>query len=260
MLPAVPPAFAPTSTNEGNSEALDPALAVLGAFFRAVLEHYCGPAWKSIAPREPVVRELIVGHDPEDWDFHEGMLPVLALWREHDGVPTRLDDGNAQQSSLVNVLWICPPADEQKLGARSPFFNAFTKALLLAFKNERDPCWVRHEDEANLTSRTYGSYVWGLAGIDNWSYLGTKRVPVQIANGEGNDAYSGYLATWTILESSETDPAALESVINGERVGVEPTEIAFNLTDRATANPADVLVRQSALIPAEPAEEPEDED
>lgn len=252
MPPAQPP-FGPRQPREENTAALDPALSVLGAFFRALLEHYCGPAWKSIAPNEPIVRVLSVGHDPEDIDFHDGMVPLLALWRDHDGAPARLDDSSAQQSSLVNVLWILPPADEQKLAARSPFFNLFTKAMLIAFQNERDPSWVREEDAADPAARTYGSWAFGLAGLDGWTYGGTKRVPVQVPTGGETRPFPAYLATWTILESSENDPTAFGSTIAGVRVGTEPTEIRIDLTDRApTEQDPEVLTRLSAVAAPPP--------
>ncbi len=250
LLPAPPPGFGPTRPDESNTAALDPALSVLGAFFRAILEHYCGPAWDSIAPGEPLIKTLITGHDPEDWDFTDNDSPLLALWRDGEAMPVRLQDGNSQQSSIVNVLWIAPPADEQKLAARSPFFRAFSAALLLAYQNERDPCWIRAGDEASAPARTYGSYVWGHAGIDGWSYGGLRRVPVVIGNGDGRDRHFGYLAVWTILESTTTDPSVLGSTINGEYVGVGSTSVHINFTDRDPDDP-EALVRQSALFPTD---------
>lgn len=255
LMPAPAPPFGPEQPSAQNSATLDPALSVLGAFFKAMLEHYCGDEWENIAPGEPLIRKLSIGHDPEEFDVSDNDLPFLGLWRENDGEPTRLDDVNAQQSTLVNVLWIAPPSDEQKLAARSPFFNAFTKTMLLAYQRERDPCWIREEDRQSDTARAYGSYVWGLAGLDGWKYSGTKRVPVQLPTGARAEMYAGYLATWTILESSETDPALWGSVSDGERIGVTPAEIYFDETDRAaTEENPEVLVRQSALIPADPPE------
>lgn len=252
LMPVPPPGFGPCLPNEPDvAPVLDPALDVLGQFFRALLEFYCGEAWRSIAPGEPVVRVLSIGHDPEELDFHDAMVPLLALWREHDGVPVRLTDGNAQSASLVHVMWVAAPADEQKLAARSPFFNAFQKAMLLAYKQERDPCWVNVGEETNAVSRTYGSYVWGLAGIDGWTYGGSKRVPlvVQVGNGDPQ-TFPGYLATWTILESAEADPAAYGSTVAGVRVGTSVTSVDFNLTDR-TPTEADptVFIRQHARVP-----------
>jgi hypothetical protein len=250
LLPVAPPGFGPTRPGESNTAALDPALSVLGAFFKAVLEHYCEPAWSAISPGEPLIRTLITGHDPEDWDFQDGDAPLLALWRDGEAVPTRLQDGNSQQASAVNVLWVAPPADEQKLAARSPFFRAFSAALLLAYQNERDPCWIKPGNEANPVDRTYGSYVWGLAGIDQWGYGGLRRVPVVIGTGDQPQQHIGYLSTWTILESTETDPAQWGSTIDGVRVGVGSTSVHFNLTDR-DPDADDALVRQSALYPTD---------
>jgi hypothetical protein len=251
LLPVPPPAFGPRLPNEPDvAPVLDPALDVLSQFFRAILEFYCREAWDNIAPGEPVVRKLSSGHEPEDFDFSDTDLPLLALWREGDGQPTLLTDGAAQAQTTVNVLWIYAPADEQKLAARSPFFNAFTKAMLLAFKQQRDPAWVRAEDVANPVSRTYGSYVWGLAGIDGWNYAGTRKVPVVIRVAGEPYEYPAYLATWTILESTEADPAAYSSTIDGIRVGIAPTSVDFNLTDRTpTEEDPVVFVRQHARVP-----------
>jgi len=245
-MPLPAPPFAPTQPDQANSAALDPALDVLGAFFKAMLEHYCGEAWSSVAPGEPIVRVLSTGHDPEELDFSDAQLPQLALWRESDGNPHRLADGNVQSASAIHVLWVAAPADEQRLAARSPFFLGFVNVMKTAFQQERDPCWVRDADVNDVVSRTYGSYVFGLAGIDNWTYDGARRVPVHVANGSGNDLFQGYLASWTILESTSTSPSQWGSTINGTRVGNEAAEIYFDLTDDPTGS----LVRQSALIPS----------
>lgn len=252
-MPAPPPQFGPVEP-QGVNEVLDPALETLGCFFRAMLEHYCGPAWHNLAPGEPIVRQLVIGHDPEELDFHDAMTPLLALWREADGASGRLTDGHAQSTATVNVLWVMAPADEQKMAARSPFFNLVNKTFMLALENERDPCWIKAGEESNVVSRTYGSYVWGLAGIDGWSYGGLRRVPFVIQAPGGNQTFSSYLATWTIQESTSTDPATLGSTIAGTRIGTEPTEIYFDETDVATDDPTAALVRQSALIPAVPVD------
>jgi hypothetical protein len=92
--------------------------------------------------------------------------------------------------------------------------------------------------------------VWGLAGIDGWNYLGLERVPVVVPTGGDKQSFPAYLATWTILESTDNDPAAFGSTINGVRVGTERTAIRFDTTDRAaTEADPEVLVRQSALVP-----------
>jgi hypothetical protein len=250
-MPAPPPAFGPVAPGDV-APVIDPALETLGCFFRAMLEHYCGEAWANIAPSEPIVRRLIVGHDPEELDFHDSMTPLLALWREQEGANARLSDGHAQSAAMVSVLWVMAPADEQKLAARSPFFNLVNKTMLLALENERDPCWIKFGEESDVVARTYGSYVWGHAGIDGWSYGGLRRVPVQVPAGDGVQTFGAYLATWTIQESSTNDPAAFGSTINGVRVGNEPTEIGIDLTDRtATDSDPEVLTRMSALVPAD---------
>lgn len=246
-MPAPPPPFGPAQPDDPNAQALDPALSILGQFFRAMLEFYAGEAWANIAPGEPVVRKLSVGFDPEHLDFQDGDTPLLALWRDKDGAPTRFDDGNVQSATTIHVLWVAAPADEQKLAARSPFFVAFQNVMKLAFQNERDPCFIARGEESNVISRTYGSYVWGLAGIDGWHYTSTERVPVMVPTGGQREDFPAYLSTWTILESTSTDPAAFGSTINSVRVGTERTSFRFDLTDGVAGD--DVLIRQSALVP-----------
>lgn len=250
LMPALPPPFGPTAPGDV-APVIDPALETLGRFFRAMIERYCGDAWAALAPGEPIVRKLSIGHDPEEIDFQDGDTPLLALWRETEGVNARISDGHAQSSAAISVLWVMAPADEQKLAARSPLFNLFNKTMLLALENERDPCWIKAGEESNVVSRTYGSYVWGLAGIDGWSYGGLRRVPVQVPTGDGTQTFGAYLATWTIQESTENDPAAFGSTISGVRVGTELTDIAVDLTSATT----DPLVRLQALISID---EPED--
>lgn len=248
LMPASAPPFGPQRPDEPNVAALDPALSILGAFFKALIEHHCATAWSSIAPGEPLVRRLFVGYDPEDLDFSgESDTPCLALWRENEGQPALLIDGSAQKSTDINVHWIAPPANEQVMAARSPFYNALSSAFLLAYQNQRAPCWIRRGDEASAAARTYGSYVWGHAGIDGWSYAGLARAPIVVPAGEGvaPHTYPGYFARWTILESTQNDPAAFGSTINGVRVGTERTSIAFDLIEAGE----DPLVRQSAVIP-----------
>ena len=249
LLPVPPPGFGPTRPDEQNTSALDPALSVLGAFFKALIEHYCGPAWRSIAPGEPIVKTLVVGHDPTAWDFVGEETPTLAVWREDENQPTKLD-GHAQRSTPVHLLWILPPADDQKMAARAPFFNILSAALLQAFENERDPCWVRRGDEGNDAARTYGSPVLRYAGIDGWNYSGLRREAFVVPIGDGDpQIFTSYLSVWTILESTENDPAAFGSTIDGVRVGSELTAIRFNVTDMAGDG---ALVRQSALVPPDP--------
>ncbi len=246
FLPAPSPPFGPTRPDEQNTAALDPALTVLGAFFKALIERYCGDAWAAIAPGEPVVRKLVVGHDPEDLDFSDNDTPLLAVWRENETGANRLTDANGQQSTQVNVMWVPAPADEQKLAARTPFYNVFTKAMLLAYANERDPCWIRRGDESSEAARAYGSPVMRHAGIDGWSYSGTRREQLVIAVAGQQYAFPGYLAAWTILESTENDPTAFGSTIDGVRIGSERTAIHIDITDKAGDG---ALIRQSALVP-----------
>lgn len=256
LMPAPPPGFAPTLPNDDTvAPVLDPALDVLGQFFKALIEHYCGPAWQAIAPGEPIVRKLSIGHDPEDLDFDPACdTPLLALWRDAEGKPSRLTDGHAQSNTTVNVLWVLPQAAEQTLAARAPFFNVLHKAYLLALEHERDPCWIKPGEESNVVARTYGSYVWGHAGLDGWDYLGLQRVPVVVPTGGESQSHPAYLATWTIQESSESDPTAFGSTVDGTRIGTERTSIAANITtatDIAEDDPEPLVLQQFVIEPDE---------
>jgi hypothetical protein len=115
-------------------------------------------------------------------------------------------------------------------------------------------CWIKPGEQDNVVARTYGSYVWGHAGIDGWNYGGTKRVPVVIAAAGEQYQYAGYLATWTIQESTSTDGSAFGSTINGQRVGVEPTSLLLNLTtstDVTEDDPPPLVVQQALIGPGD---------
>lgn len=251
LLPA-PPA-------DSSSDSVgDPALDILGDFFKAVIEHHLADVWSDCAPNEPIVRKL-ERHDPEEWDFSVKDTPVLCVWREADANPNQLADCYQETQSQIRILWVLPPTDRFKNAKRSAFFSAFDKAINLAVFHERDRSYVHPSQSASsdasaavkAEAAAYGSDIFPLAGIDWWRLQGAvQRVPVDI-NGGGAQPFrfNGYLATLLIGESSVTDPTAF---------GTEPTAMHMHITTGG----ADPLVTQTALVPVpEPEPEPEpDED
>jgi hypothetical protein len=218
----------------------DPAIDILAAYFSAVLTAWLGDAWIAVAPGEPVVR-TVYKHDPEEIDFRSNDLPLLCLWREGDTSPKNLADGYQEMESTLNVLWVPPPAPQTKSSRRHSFLSAFSKAIALAVKHERDPSYVRASDPSSAEAAYFGSDVQALADIDWWRLQRVTRVPVDV--GDGSRSYPAYLATLLIGETTETDPAAWNEA--------EPTVIDANMTTGGDSP----LTTQRILLPPD-ADEP----
>ncbi len=252
LLPA-PPAAA-------ESDALgDPALDVLASFFRAIIEHWVGSVWLNRAPNEPIIRGEVYKHDPREANFSPNDLPVLVIWREADNAPKRLAEGYQETESLLQVLWVLPPATQVKSSQRHAFFSAFDKAINLAVLQERDPAWVHPSDVAgpgadaedlarDAAAHAYGSDVLSHTAIDWWRVQSVTRTPVDIPVGNGVHRHQGYLASLRIGETTQTDPS-----VSG---------VAFNLRfDVSTGpEPRDVLEQAAVPTPEPPAHDPDPED
>lgn len=240
LLPAPAPAAATDSLT-------DPALDILGDYFRAVLTAWLSTAWLARAPGETVVRTL-EKHDPEELDFSVNKLPMLCLWRERETEAVKVADAYDESESELNILWVLPPAPQTKDSRRYPFFNGFASAIKLAVKLGRHPSYVHASEAADAGAIAYGSDVLKLAAIDRWRRGAILRTQVTV---EGlNRPLMGYLATVLLTESTVMDPS-----VNG----VEPTVIYGDITDGQ--DPA--FVRQSFLIPPDAdaeEEEPEEEE
>lgn len=222
----------------------DPALDIVGAYLRAVLQTFLATKWASLAPNEPVVRTLNF-HDPEELDFRERDLPLLVLWKERalGDEPRRIADGWTESHKTVHVLWIPPPTTQTRGSTRFPFFNDFASVIEWAVHHERHPSYVHASEVADPAAIAYGSDVLALARIDQWIYRGTQRAPVEVGTGTGALSYPAYLATLTVVESTLVDNTAW---------GTEPTVIQFDLT----TGDDDPFTTQSALVPPDADEDP----
>jgi hypothetical protein len=221
-------------------------LDILAEYFAAVVRHYFGDAWTSVAPNEPVIR-TVSKHDPEETDFSEKQLPLLCVWREADVTPNKLGDLVGESQSQVRILWVPPPATQDKKHKRHSFFNAFDKAIRFAVQNGRDPSWVYPADVADpaptgqalkvkTAAEYYGSDVYALAGISWWTLQNVNRVPVQVPTEQARLTYPAYLATLLVAETTDSDPVAFGGV---------PTEFEVALTSGGD----DPITRFEAEVP-----------
>jgi hypothetical protein len=223
-------------------EALgDPAIDILADFFETVLTADLKSAWESRVLNEPVVRR-VYKYNPEEADFCTDDLPLLCVWRDDDNSPRKSMDVHTEIDANFMVLWIPPPADQQNLSSRHPFFSAFDHCMAHAVQMERHPAW-KHPSEVTSTNpdtvaeaNAYGSNVLRMANIDRWQLQSIKRIPVVVpVQGNREAQYPGYLAAISAIESTVTDPTAY---------GVKPFSVHGDLTTKDKQ-----VVRTSFRVP-----------
>lgn len=201
----------------------DPGLAVLGEFFRTILEHYASAAWTSAVPADFSVVKTLSFHDPEEMNFWIGDLPLLSVWRDDDKKTAKLTVEHRESTSQLHVLWVMPPLNQIHSSKTHSFFNAFKKIMEEIAQNGRDPCWIA-EGDASEAGRAYGSDVLELAGLDRWDLTASRRVPVEIPiDGTRAQSHTGYMVTFDLVETTYTDPEAFGP-------GGGPTSIDGELT------------------------------
>jgi len=229
LLPAPAPASATAALT-------DPAIDIIAAYLSGVMTLWLQTAWNARAPGEPVVR-TVYKHDPQEIDFSTKKLPILCLWRERDAEVVQLADAYDESESTLNVLWILPPAPQEKDSSRFSFFNGFASAIKLAVKLGRHPAYVHASEVGQAGPTAYGSDVLKLAAIDRWKRGTIIRSDVTV---QGMDApFMGYLATILLTETTHRD---------GTVDGVFPTIIRGDITDGLEPE----LIRQPFKSPTEP--------
>lgn len=202
LLPA-PPAERATES------AGDPGLDVLACALKEVLTAWLGDLWASVTPRVPVVRKVVT-HDPQEMDFHQNDLPLLAVWREADTAPKRLADGYQETESLIRVAWTPPLTTQNKDARRHALFGAFDKAISLLVLHERDPAYMHPSDRTGpdaVAAAAYGSDILKHAGFDHWQLQRVERGSLDVPVGASVHRFPCYVASLLVREGSFTDPA-----------------------------------------------------
>lgn len=129
----------------GLDEAVtDKAITIVGAYLKAFVNAYGATAWQSVhkdpAPNLPV--STMFPYNPEEprREFNDKSLPALFIWRASGDDDWLATDWRVE-TSVWKVLWIFPPANQQKQTARDPFPNGLAKLFSLALKRGRDPVY-----------------------------------------------------------------------------------------------------------------------
>jgi len=218
----------------------DPALDVLAEAIPAILASYCGSAWEAVAPGIPLIRSVFK-HDPKPEEFREASLPALYIYRETVDPNYDTDDQEASDSE-IRLLWVEPPATQDKRALRAPFYNGFAKAIGTIVQHDRDPSWMRDGDTSD-EGEAYGSSIPVAAGFDLWFLPkkgGVSKVPVVVDMTDGKSRqYVGFLVRLMVKESSTTDlvaygasPTRLDVQINTG--GDDPLDTPQHIRDPAT--------------------------
>lgn len=135
---------------KGDPAPGDPALVVLGAYYKAVLEYECGRAWTPIGSGRPIVAQ-IYPYEVNDRAFTAEQLPVLTLHRTRLGtVIERVTSDIYRRLSAITVRWIMAAFTNQTQPPRDTFTNAVKAALEVATFRRRHPNYVSAVDLADI--------------------------------------------------------------------------------------------------------------
>lgn len=185
----------------------DPLLDYSLAYFQAVLNAKGADAWQTVAPGQnsPPVK-TVIPNDPAELIFNERNLPCLYMWRGEGDAPERMAEDIYCTRDKLYVLWVFPPATQDKQSVRSNFVAYITKQLHIAIDLCRDPAWVVDVDP-DQSALTYGSVFPRFAG---WAemYMGKWTLrPLVIDMGQGVDkrTYPAYRAVIDVTEVFDFD-------------------------------------------------------
>ncbi len=141
----------------------DACLSILLDYFKAFLNANARAAWQAVCPGKLPV-EATFSHHPERDGFNDNKLPALFLYREEsrsfDDVAV---DWRVAESGLL-LLWVFPPAPQDKQRQRVAMTNAVVKLLDVAIERGRDPSYVVPLD-TDRTAAEQGSVLLRYAGL-----------------------------------------------------------------------------------------------
>lgn len=178
-VPLLPPATASDSSR-------DLALEVLAGYVSAVLNTYAADAWRAVAAGEPVVRRVFT-HDPQDYEFSEGDLPALYLFRTGSTKPIEdmAEDYRVHYDNL-RLFWVMPGTGQAQQRKRVPIISALGKLIDVAIDRGRDPVYVR-SDDTDPTAARQGTVLFRAAGamyirVVQWT---KTNLAIQMSPGQG---------------------------------------------------------------------------
>lgn len=135
----------------------DPLLASVLSYFQAIGNAHAIAEWTLVAPGQHTTNnpiEVVHDCDPEQGSFNERDLPALFLWRSKTLDRAQLAQDVRVESSTLSLLWVPPPATQDKRSAiRQQFAAKLLKVLDVYLERNRDPAWVASgETDSNAAS------------------------------------------------------------------------------------------------------------
>lgn len=157
----------------------DPLLAVLGSFFKAVLNAKASAAWGNVDPGHECVREVFT-HDPNEASFNDNKLPALYIHRQSIGMAKWIGQDIRIRPSQIAMSWVPPDAPDPKFILRDAFLNAVSSVIEHTLEFEgRDASWVVPGDTDPLAA-TSGSLLWTFAKVHTLVARQVRHVPLII--------------------------------------------------------------------------------
>lgn len=206
LLPLPVPAVCNPGTSVSRNELApsDPALDQLVLYFGALWKAYAGEAWCAANPGvdNSITRNLFK-HNPREEDFVDQAVPALYMWREPEERAIARGDEFEVSVAHFELLWIMPPAPTVRKADRSPFFNAWSKAIQKAAKGEPDRNWIAC-GETDKSALFWGSPILEYAGLVEMRFVEATanevRVPIK---GGGDRVYPAFGARIMVQEQTE---------------------------------------------------------
>lgn len=213
----------------------DPFLRYTLSFFQAFINAKASAAWAKTdkAPLQFPVK-TVQAFDPTDLSFVLRELPTLYMWRQEsdDDASFWLAEDILVSHEQVSVLWVMPPADEEKQKKRVQFANGIRKDLIVAIELGRDPSWVVPGD-TDPQAVTYGSVFPRWAGWSRLHLSKWQRKTLIIENHEANERYpfQAFEARMTLEEVFDQDLTKYDLLDGVDQT--ETTEDGQVVTDHA---------------------------
>lgn len=122
----------------------DPFLTYVLSFLKAVGNAYAIAEWNVVAPalrtpNNPIA--VTFDHDPGEAVFTERDLPALFLYRSKVTARTDVAQDIRVESGELSLLWVPPPAPQDRRRTRFQFAGKLLKVLDTYLERGRDPAW-----------------------------------------------------------------------------------------------------------------------
>ncbi len=195
------PAPAPTVAT---ASLTDPALDLILAFCKAVLNADLGDAWEARCKADPLPVVFTFPHDPDIEDFNSNELPALYMWRSDDaGTFSRISQDLVVDEGGFSALWVPPPATFENRQERAGIRNGLKKSLTAAFGQGRHPAWVVAGDTYH-EPEDYGSVLLFHTKFMRLRFGACRAHKLVIQNDDGRGSRAPFECLFFTIQGQET--------------------------------------------------------